>query len=609
MTHSPAGVGPTDVERARRIEFGVLGPVEATRGGERLPLGGSKQRALLAVLVLHANEVVSTEQLIDELWADDPPATAVKMVQVYVSRLRHEFERADAENGLLVTSAPGYVLRLARDQADLDRFQGLAEAGHAARPDRPDEASQLFASALALWRGAALSDVALEPFAQAAIPRLDELRLATLEERIDVDLALGRHGRLVGELRELVGQHPLRERFRLQLMLALYRSGRQAEALEAYRDARVTLSDELGIEPSPELQQLETAVLRQDPSLDLPATTPTPLEEDEPSSPRRRSVSVLVAIASALVAMAVVIVIAVAVHHGKDTSAHPVVQATANSVLIVDPQTDSPVNDIPVGAAPGPITIGGGAAWVGNVDDHTVTRIDLRSLQAVKIFGLSGAPVSLTGSADAVWIGNGFAGTLSRIIVAYDQLSAPFFPGPTIGGLLAVAVDPNDLWVGLGNGTLLQLDPPSLRQEGDIEVPGRVLAIALTGGQVWTIQFRGNDVDRIDPVAGRVADSVPVRGVPVAIAAGDGSVWVATSGNDTLWRIDPATDEVVASVRLSAAPTAVAVGDGAVWVAEGPTGGLARVDPTGGALVTTLDIGHPIGGIAVANGDIWLTLS
>ena len=248
------------------MEFRLLGPLEVAEHDRSLALGGVKQRSLLAVLLLHANEVVSADRLIDELWGDAPPPTAAKSLQVHVSRLRKELGE-----GRLATRAPGYVLHVDPSELDLARFEQLV--GEARTAD-PGGAAQKLRQALALWRGPALADLAYEPFAQAEIARLEELRLAALEQRIDADLATGRHAELVGELEALVAEHPLRERLRCQLMLALYRSARQAEALDAYREARRELSEELGLEPSEELKQLEQAILQHDPALDLPPETP-----------------------------------------------------------------------------------------------------------------------------------------------------------------------------------------------------------------------------------------------------------------------------------------------------------------------------------------------
>jgi DNA-binding SARP family transcriptional activator len=256
------------------VEIRLLGPLEVDVSGRRLDLRRQKQRALLALLALHAGEVVSTDRLVDDLWGERPPKSAVGSLQNLVSELRKALG-AD----VLVTRAPGYVLEVDRAQVDAHRFERLAQ----------DRAT--LREALGLWRGPALADLAFEPFAQGEIARLEELRAAAKEDLFDAELELGRHGAIVAELEAFVAEHPLRERPRAQLMLALYRSGRQADALEAYRSARETLVEELGIDPSPELQQLEHAILRHDPSLafERPAAK-APTERE-----RRKTVTILFA--------------------------------------------------------------------------------------------------------------------------------------------------------------------------------------------------------------------------------------------------------------------------------------------------------------------------
>jgi DNA-binding SARP family transcriptional activator len=262
------------------MEFGILGPLEAREGGTMLALGGPKQRAVLALLLLHANQVVPTDRLIDQLWGDEAPDTVKVALQGYISNLRKVLGA-----GTIVTRAPGYAIELDAEQLDLHRFEScVAQARAAAAAGDPAGAAAGFREALGLWRGSALVDFAYEEFAQAPIARLEELRLTALEDRIAADLALGRHAELVAELEALVAQHPLRERLRGQLMLALYRSARQAEALAAYQQARRVLVDELGIEPAQALQDLERAILRQDRALDLPsaAAAEAPAEAPPP---------------------------------------------------------------------------------------------------------------------------------------------------------------------------------------------------------------------------------------------------------------------------------------------------------------------------------------
>src|SRR5438445_2260575 len=263
-------------------QFRLLGPLSLSRDGEPTAIGGQKPRALLAALLLEPNRVVSRDRLIDALWGEAPPDTAQNTIQVYVSQLRKLLP-----DGALETAPPGYRLAVDPETVDLFRFVRLGDEGRSRLADGDAAgAAETLRAALGLWRGAPLADLAEEPFAQAEIAPLEELRLATLEDRIDADLALGRHGQLVPELERLVVEHPLRERLRAPLLLALYRAGRQADALAAYQRVRKTLVDELGIEPGESLRKLERAILAHDPSLGItPASTGLPRRVPTPPYP------------------------------------------------------------------------------------------------------------------------------------------------------------------------------------------------------------------------------------------------------------------------------------------------------------------------------------
>ena len=233
-----------------------MGPLEVVDGATSLPIAARKQRALLAVLLLNANRTVSRERIVDDLWGDTVPDSARKMVQIYVSQLRKTLPESR-----LHTRPPGYALELAGDELDLDLFERLVADGRAALSGgRAGDASALIRRALALWRGPALAEFS-EPFAHPEAARLEELRLTALEWRIEADLAVGRDAEVVGELEALVPRHPLRERLRSQQLLALYRAGRHAEALAGYQSFRRVLADELGIDPSPALKDLERRML------------------------------------------------------------------------------------------------------------------------------------------------------------------------------------------------------------------------------------------------------------------------------------------------------------------------------------------------------------
>jgi DNA-binding SARP family transcriptional activator len=241
----------------------LLGPLELEHDGESLPLGSRGQRALLARLLLDANRTVAVDRLVEDFWGEEVPGSAVKMIHIHVSRLRKLLP-----GGLLVTRPPGYALQIDAEAVDLNRFERLREQGRAALAvGSAARAAVHLRAALALWRGPALAEFD-EPFATIEAARLEELRLACVEDRIDAELAIGGHALLVGELEALVARHPLRERPRGQLMLALYRSGRQVEALARYRGLRQYLTSELGLEPSRPLRRLEQRILEQDPALD-----------------------------------------------------------------------------------------------------------------------------------------------------------------------------------------------------------------------------------------------------------------------------------------------------------------------------------------------------
>jgi DNA-binding SARP family transcriptional activator len=274
------------------IDFRILGPLEVLVAGEPVALGGPRQRAVLAILLAQANEAVPSQRLVDGVWDESPPETAINLVQGYVSQLRKTLGRET-----IATRGNGYSLAVAPDDLDLSRFERLAHEATAARTaGDPAGCSQRLEEALGLWRGPALSDLADLPAVRPIAARLDELRLAALERRLEADIDCGRATEAAAELEVLIAEHPLRERLRALRMMALYRAGRQADALEAYRDARRALVDEVGIEPGEDLQALESAILRQDSSLVAPE--PERPDQDLPGTPRRTVLSAALATAA-----------------------------------------------------------------------------------------------------------------------------------------------------------------------------------------------------------------------------------------------------------------------------------------------------------------------
>src|SRR6266540_3380103 len=343
------------------VDFRILGSLEALDGQRAIPLGGGRQRAVLAILLIHRGAVVSVDRIVDLLWGERAPDTAAKTVQVYVSRLR----KALGE-GLLLTRGGGYVLELAPEQLDAERFeQAVSAAREELGRGEVAAARDLLRDALGLWRGPPLADFTYEDFARDEIDRLWELRLAALEERIEADLALGRHAELVPELERLVRENPTRERLRRQLMLALYRSGRQAEALETYRQAQRALDEELGLEPSPELRELERAILAQDPAI-AGSAPPRRL----PTIRERRRGGALIALGGAGLLAAL---LAVVLFGGEEPDPR---RAEPNSLVAIDPESAEVEAVIPTGLRPAEVASEAGSLWVANRAEDTVTQID-----------------------------------------------------------------------------------------------------------------------------------------------------------------------------------------------------------------------------------------
>ena len=279
------------------MDFGILGATEVRDGARRVELPTGRARSLLALLILHAGEPVAADRIVDELWGENPPRTASTVVQGLVSRLRRTLEPGRTKGGgsaVLKTAGTGYCLAIAPDSIDANRFKGLLDR---ARGAPPQPRSRILADALRLWRGPALADFRYEPFAQRAIAALDELRIQAIEDRIEADLSLRRGGDLVAELKQVIAANPFRERLRGYLMLALYRGGRRADALEAYRETRSVFAEELGLDPGPGLRHLEAAIFRDDPGLELEPAIRSDDQSAEASSswlPReRRSVAVV----------------------------------------------------------------------------------------------------------------------------------------------------------------------------------------------------------------------------------------------------------------------------------------------------------------------------
>jgi len=600
------------------MEFRVLGPVEVYEGGRQLPIAAAKQRSLIAILLMHANETVSADRLIDALWGEQPPEGASHTLQVYVSQLRKTLE-PDRPRGsprqILITRGPGYLLRVGEGELDLHRFERLAQEGREAlREGRAEVASAKLARALALWRGRAFADVVHEDFARDAVTRAEELRTVVLEDRVQADLSCGKEAELVPELRGQVAAHPLRERLWGQLMFALYRAGRQAEALDTYQQARRVFGDELGIDPGPDLQELERAILRHDPSLgsasrqvqdsvvaetarpEAPALPPSPVV---PKVGRSRPPIVV----GLLMIAAATIAVGSAYLAGRDEGS--AFATGPNTVVAIDAETNEIVDGVRVGDGPAGVAVDEDVVWVANLLDGTVSRVD-PGIGEVSRQGQIGTPTAIAVGAGAVWVLDAFN---DRLYVIDPQTNAVASSIGVRGSGIAVGF--GSVWVADDIGDrVLQIDPFTLQVEGMIDLaPGsRPAAVAAGEGAVWVANAASNTVTRIDPTTGLVvADAIALCCRPSAIAAGAGAVWVTGAADDTVQKLDPGANRIAATIPAGDAPTSVAAGV-AVWVANAQDGTVWRLDPNGSVIAKIHVPGHP-GGLAVGDGLVWVTVA
>ena len=536
------------------------------------------------MLALQLGRTVSTDRLAEGLWGERPPASAPKMVQLYVSHLRRLL---DGNGGEIVTHGRGYELRLSDGDVDAVRFEHLLDDGRARE-------------ALALWRGEALADVAYEPFAAPEIRRLEGLRLHAAELAIDADLHVGRHEHVIGELDTLIDQHPLREQLHARRMLALYRCGRQAEALEAYRDARAVLVEQVGVEPGAELRRLQEAILAQDPALDGAAAPPPTQARPPPTRPpphRRRG---------ALIAAAAVLLLAGAAAFGISRLLEPdeLPGIDENYVGLIDPDGGRITKEYLVGRGPGAVVAGGGSTWVANTLVGTISRIDREHARLVTI-DVGGAPHGLAFGAGSLWVADGDARSVAQI----DPVTEKVIQRIDIANVpIAVAFAAGALWVASGvDGTLERIELGRSRGRRPIPLGSNPTAMAAGAGALWVASEEAGTVTRVEPRSGTVVKAISVGNGPSAVATGEGAVWVVNGHDGTVSRIDPATNTVTGIVRIGGEPTAVAAGAGSVWVAGGEDGTIARIDPETLDDVERIHTGNSPSAVTVTGGRVWAT--
>ncbi len=610
------------------MQFGILGPLVIRRDDREIQIGAAKQRALLTLLLLHRGELVPRDTLVEQIWGGTPPATAVKSVQVYVSQLRKALG-----DGILETGPGGYALRTDAATVDVDRFEELVALGHdLLSSGDPEAASRALRDALRLWRGPPLAEFRYEDFARDEIARLEELRLVAQEERIQADLALGGHAETVPDLEALIREHPLRERLRELLMLALYRAGRQADALAAYQDARVTLVDELGLDPGESLQQLEKAILRHDPALDAPGALPRPIPvpalaqaaSQDPSLPQGTVTFLFTDIEGSTALLKTL-----GKAYGDLLDAHREILravAEAHDGREVDNQGDSFFFAFArAGAAVGAAADAQRALqkhdWPGGAEVRV--RMGLHtgepSVGADRYHGIGVHRAARIGA-----VAHGGQVLLSN---ATRELVDDVLPGVSIHELGSYRLKDLDQ-----PERLFQLDVeglpstfPPLRAEkartrsrsrrltligAGIAAAAVAAVLALTLGQSGSghalSHLDADSAGAIDPGSNRLVSETQVGSGPGKLASGFGSVWVVNDFAGTVSRVDPATGTTQDTIQVDTDPTAIAVAGGSVWVTSSGTRQVDRINPETDTVVQRSPVGNGPSGIAVSPGALWV---
>jgi DNA-binding SARP family transcriptional activator len=608
-----------------RVEIDLLGPLACRTGDRAVPVRSRKQRAILAVLALYAREVVSTERLVLALWGDEPPPSARNSLEAHVSRLRKLLGESGGSESVLRTQAPGYVVDAETDLQEFERLRALA--AKKAMDGAHEGAAEELTAALALWRGGALADLADEPFARPEIPRLEELRLATREELVRSRLALGHYQWAIPELEGLVAAYPFREGFRELLMLALYQAGRQADALELYRDTRRLFSSELGLDPSPRLRELEQAILRHDPALQTSTERGSTVDAGSarsdsqlrkttirPSRARRLIKWTLPAIGAAIAA-------ALALILTGGSHAHRFTQPTAFGHHLLA-SIRAPL--------PSCCGFGFGAVWIVGHHDETLKKIDPATNKIVARYHVAGyqalEPLVAAGS---LWIpaaGGDFVRfdpatghivarwpiNVAQIAWGYDSIWATTRDHQLLRINLrtnrivsrlrlipgyndfddGIAIGYGSIWITVTDtATLYRIDPETVKIIGRISGFGDTyswMPLAIGDGSIWTYRITGTQgvVYRIDPYTNTIVARIPIGHPNVAWPNGyilddGGYVWTCEAGN-TMTEIDPRRNQVVGWYKLPESCQEVAYGYGSIWTALYDHSRIYRIDPTPG---------------------------
>ncbi len=540
---------------------------------------------MLAFLLAERERAVSVDQIADALWGERPPAGYAATIQTYVFHLREVLEPDRAKGkppGVLVTEPGGYRVKVDPGAVDAAVFESLIESGESFLVrGLPAQGAADLTRALSLWRGSVLADLGGYDFAARFGARLDELRLRAMESRIDADLALGRHASMIAELTSLADLHPLREHLQAQRILALYRAGRQADALDAFRGVRRRLMGELGIEPSTELTDLHQSMLDHDAGLLLghpAAAVASNVEQpNDPAAPPQvhRTSKRLVAVS----VVGAVVLAAVAVYAARNTDSSSLTTLPANSVVRMD--SDGSFHDpVPVGVSPDGVALEPNAVWVANTGADTVSKIDLKRHVVVQDTPVGNAPQSLAVSGSDLWVVNSGAASVSRLNLETKKVTQTV----PVGNLpSAIAVGATGIWVvNTGDDTVVRIEASTGATDPPIPVGFRPDGIAVDANTIWVSNGGDGTVSPINAKS-RIADSpISVGAGPAGIAVSGESVWVANSLNQTVSRIDRASQHVVATIRVGDGPHSIAVVRNRLWVSNEFAGTIAMIDSAGG---------------------------
>jgi DNA-binding SARP family transcriptional activator/streptogramin lyase len=599
----------------RTVRFRLLGLLEVTGDdGRAVEVVRGHESALLALLLLHANEALPSERIVEELWGDKAPENARKSVHIYISRLRKALGPTRIE-----TTPAGYRLRLAPDELDVSHFESLADEGRQALArGSPDDAEAIFDRALGLWRVAPLADFRFESFAQAEARRLEELHDAVVADRVDARIACGRAQLVVDELEVLIERSPLWERPRGQLMRALYLTGRQADALEVYRRTHALLDVELGVEPGPELQRLERQILNHDPDLGEPAPAPRPLV-------RRRRFQLFVAGAAAVVVAVAFAAVALS-RGGASSSTRPNLTNPTQAISAIDPRRNRVVSTTAVGRYPSRVASDRDALWVLNSQDETISRIDPGTHLVVHTFAPGSISWDIVALGGSLWVAAPRAHRILRFDGSTDELSARF----TTSGPAFVASGDGKLWVGGSNlwtvepitgkrSVVFDPRPSALNRlkgpigTGPMVVLGRRVFLDEGGVGILRVDASANSMtesQRFEPSAGAMTQSLDFSRFPddSRMTVGGHSLWLTSSEADELMRVDPNSLDVALRVKVGVRPTGVAYGAGSIWVANNGDGTVMRIEPASGRILATIHVGGTPYELAFAHRLVWVTL-